>query len=90
MKSGDARVGEHQINKRARVHPHDAQIVESRAAASHGQHAGDGRREFDGDKVAFGKSGGALDDELALARADLDFDRQQSLNNKGFASRALK
>jgi hypothetical protein len=61
---------------------HDADIVERRAAASHGQHARDRRGKLDRDKVAVGKFGSALDDELALAGADLDFDRRAAAEHR--------
>jgi len=59
----------------------------SPAAASHRQHTRDRRRQFHRDKVALGKFRGALDNEFALARAELDFDRRAAAEDRGWIDR---
>src|ERR1700688_2933084 len=81
VKGADARVGKHQVDQRARVHPRYSEVLESRPAASDRQDMGDRSRKLDGDKVALRKFGRALDNKLALARADLDFHRRPPPEN---------
>src|ERR1700687_3180305 len=76
VEGAHARVGQHQVDQRPRVHPRDPEIPESRAAASDRQHMGDRPGQLDGDKIALREYSRALDDKLALARADLDFHRR--------------